>query len=94
MIELLIFAIGYAVLAMVVCIRLVKGPSGIDRAVASDCVDTLTTVSLALFAVFSGRSIYLDISMTLASFIKVTQSVFFGELPVECENVKIGRAHV
>lgn len=26
--------------------------------------------------------------MTLASFIKVTQSVFFGELPVECENVK------
>jgi multisubunit Na+/H+ antiporter MnhF subunit len=66
MIELLIFAIGYAVLAMVVCIRLVKGPSGIDRAVASDCVDTLTTVSLALFAVFSGRSIYLDISMTLA----------------------------
>jgi len=66
MTELMIFAILYAILALVVCIRLYKGPSSVDRAVASDCVDSLTTVSLALFAVFSGRSIYLDISMTLA----------------------------
>ena len=66
MIELEIFAIAYAALALIACIRLVKGPSGVDRAVTSDCVDTLTGVSLCLFAVFSGRSIYLDISMTLA----------------------------
>lgn len=66
MTELLVFAIAYAVLALIVVIRLVKGPSVVDRAVTSDCIDSLTTVSLALFAVFSGRSIYLDISMTLA----------------------------
>lgn len=66
MIELYIFAVLYGVLALVACIRLAKGPSAVDRAVASDSVDSLTTVALALFAVFSGRSIYLDISMTLA----------------------------
>ena len=34
-------------------------------------------------------------TLTLASFVKVTQSVFFGQLPKEYENVKeIGRAHV
>ena len=66
MIELMIFAIAYIILAMLVIIRLVKGPSVVDRAVTSDCIDSLTCVSLALFAVFSGRSIYLDISMTLA----------------------------
>ena len=46
--------------------RLIKGPSVVDRAVAADSIDILSDMALILFALRSGRSIYLDIAMVTA----------------------------
>ena len=66
MIELVYVGIFYILLSLVLCIRVAKGPSVVDRAVAGDCIDILTTCALVLFAVFSGRSVYLDVAIVLA----------------------------
>jgi multisubunit Na+/H+ antiporter MnhF subunit len=66
MIELIIVGVFYIVLALTVCYRLIKGPSVVDRAVASDSVDILVTAALILFTLYSNRSIYLDIAMISA----------------------------
>ena len=66
MIELLIFAVAYAFLAAMNFIRLVKGPRAADRIVAADCMDILITCALVLYALFSGRGIYLDIAIISA----------------------------
>ena len=65
---LLIFAIIFAVLAALTLIRLAKGPSSADRMVAGDAADTLICVALVLFALVSGRGIYLDIALVAALF--------------------------
>ena len=59
-------AICFVVMALVLIIRLVKGPSVVDRAVAADSIEILTDLALILFAVFSGRSIFLDIALVTA----------------------------
>ncbi|MEG1632607.1 MAG: monovalent cation/H+ antiporter complex subunit F [Oscillospiraceae bacterium] len=64
--ELLYFAIFYILCALIVIYRLAKGPSVVDRAVAADCIDVLTDVALVLFAIYSGRGIYLDIALVTA----------------------------
>lgn len=66
MTELLYFAIFYVLCALVLIYRLVKGPSVVDRVVAGDSIDVLTDVALVLFAVYSGRGIYLDIALVTA----------------------------
>ena len=66
MTELLIFACIYVVLALLACIRLGKGPTIADRAVAGDCVDALTCVAMLLFSFFTGRGIFLDIALVVA----------------------------
>ena len=66
MIELLIFAVGYAFLAILNFIRLAKGPTAADRMVAGDSMDILVTCGLMLYALFSGRGIYLDIAIISA----------------------------
>ena len=66
MTELLIFACIYVALALLACIRLGKGPTLADRAVAGDSVDALTCVALLLFSFYTGRGIFLDIALVTA----------------------------
>jgi multisubunit Na+/H+ antiporter MnhF subunit len=66
MIELVIAGILYLILSLLLLYRVIKGPSVVDRAVAGDSIDILTTVALIGFAVYSGRGIYLDIAIVLA----------------------------
>ena len=60
------FAICFIVLALGLVVRLIKGPSVVDRAVAADSIDILSDMALILFALASGRSIYLDIALVTA----------------------------
>jgi multisubunit Na+/H+ antiporter MnhF subunit len=53
-------------LAFLLIIRLIKGPSVADRAVAADSIDVLTDMALILYALYSGRGIYLDIALVTA----------------------------
>ncbi len=65
--ETLIFAaVCFIALALMLLIRLIKGPSVVDRAVSADSIDILTDAALILFALASGRSIYLDIALVTA----------------------------
>lgn len=64
--ELVFFAICFIALALTLFYRIVKGPSVIDRAVTADSIDILTDMALILFALYSGRSVYLDIAMVTA----------------------------
>ena len=66
MIELLIFAIIFALIAALNLIRLVKGPTSADRMVAGDTMDITICCSMVLFSIYSGRGIYLDISIICA----------------------------
>jgi len=66
MIELVIFAVAFAFLAALNVIRLAKGPTAADRMVAGDSMDVLLCCALILFALFSGRGIYLDIAIISA----------------------------
>jgi multisubunit Na+/H+ antiporter MnhF subunit len=66
MTEFLAFALFYVLCAIIVMARLIKGPSVIDRVVAADSIDILTDVALVLFALYSGRAIYLDIAVVTA----------------------------
>ena len=64
--DLIFFAICFVVLALTLLIRLIKGPSVVDRAVAADAIDILADMALILFALASGRGIYLDIALVTA----------------------------
>ena len=64
--ELLFFAICFIVLALTLLIRLLRGPSVADRAVAADSIDILADMALILFALYSGRSVFLDIALITA----------------------------
>ncbi len=66
MTELLWFAALYVLLALLCMYRVGKGPSVVDRAVAADSADILLDVALVLFALYSGRGIYLDIAIVTA----------------------------
>lgn len=66
MTEFLGFALFYVLCALIIMVRLVKGPSVVDRVVAGDSIDILTDVALVLFALYSGRGIYLDIAVVTA----------------------------
>jgi len=64
--ELLFFAICFAVLALMLLYRLFKGPSVADRVVSADAIDILSDMALILYALYSGRGIYLDIALITA----------------------------
>ena len=57
---------GFVVLALMLMIRLIKGPSVADRAVAADSIDILSDMALILYALHTGRGIYLDIALITA----------------------------
>ena len=59
-------AICFVVLALVLIVRLVIGPTVADRAVVADAIDVLCDMGLVLFALYSGRGIYLDIALITA----------------------------
>ncbi|MGI6071734.1 MAG: monovalent cation/H+ antiporter complex subunit F [Lachnospiraceae bacterium] len=60
------FAVCFAVLALTLSYRLIKGPSAADRAVVADSMDVLTDMALILFALYTGRGIFLDIALVTA----------------------------
>ncbi len=64
--EFVFFAICFIVLALCLLIRLIIGPSVADRAVAADAIDILADMALILFALYSGRSVFLDIALITA----------------------------
>ena len=64
--ELLFFAVCFIVLALCLVFRMIKGPSVVDRAVAADSIDILSDMALILFAMYSGRSVFLDIAFITA----------------------------
>ncbi len=64
--DFLIFAIVFAVLAVLNLIRVICGPTPADRQVAGDNADILITCALILFSLFSGRAVYLDIAIISA----------------------------
>ena len=64
--EFIYFAICFAALALCLTYRLIKGPSGADRVVSADAIDTVVDMALILFALYTGRSIFLDIALVTA----------------------------
>ena len=66
MTEMLIFAAAYGFLAVLNLYRLLKGPTAADRMVSADNIDILVCAALVLYALYSGRGIFLDISIICA----------------------------
>ena len=64
--ELIFFAICFIVMALCLLIRFIIGPSVADRAVAADSIDILADMALIIFALYSGRSVFLDIAFITA----------------------------
>ncbi len=64
--EFVFFAICFIVMALCLFYRLIVGPSAADRAVTADCLDVLTDMALILFALYSGRSVFLDLALITA----------------------------
>ena len=77
MIELIIFAILFALLAALCMVRVAKGPTAADRMVAGDSADALICCAMILFALFSGRGIYLDISL-IAAMLGIIDTILVG----------------
>ena len=63
MIELLIGAVFFALLALSLVYRIAVGPTSADRMVAGDACDSRLCCAMILFSMFSGRGIYLDIAL-------------------------------
>lgn len=66
MTDLMIFAIFFAVLALMNMYRLIKGPTAADRMVAADSTDIMISCAMVMFALYTGRGIYLDIAIISA----------------------------
>lgn len=60
------FAVCLMALVFILLVRFVKGPTSADRAMVGDAVEVLTDMVLILFAVWSNRSICLDIALVTA----------------------------
>ncbi len=63
MIELLVGAVFFALLALSLVYRIARGPSAADRMVAGDAADNLLCCAMILFSMYTGRGIYLDIAL-------------------------------
>ena len=63
---LLIAAIVLVVLAVVLLYRVFRGPTAADRIAALDALDLLVALALALYSLYTGRGIYLDIALVVA----------------------------
>jgi multicomponent Na+:H+ antiporter subunit F len=56
------------VITALLVVRLAAGPTVSDRIVALNTMSTQATIAVLFFAAFADRSIYLDVSLWLASF--------------------------
>ncbi|MBR0105678.1 MAG: cation:proton antiporter [Lachnospiraceae bacterium] len=63
---LLFFAVCFLFLALTLIIRFLKGPSVADRVVSADAIDILADMALILYALYSGRGVYLDVALVTA----------------------------
>lgn len=59
-------AIAYAVLAILLFIRFIEGPTAADRMLAVDMIDGLACLMLVFYAIYTERAIYLDIAIVTA----------------------------
>ena len=59
-------AIAFAVLAILLFIRFIEGPTAADRMLAVDMIDGLACVMLVFYAIYTERAIYLDIAIVTA----------------------------
>lgn len=66
MIGLLIAAVILTALAASLLYRIFRGPTAADRAAALDALDLLIALALALYSLYTGRGIYLDIALVVA----------------------------
>ena len=65
--EFVFFGICFIAMALCLFYRLIAGPSAADRALSADCIDMLTDMALILYALYSGRSIYMDLALVTAA---------------------------
>ena len=63
---LLIAAIILVALAVVLLYRVFRGPTAADRIAALDALDLILSLALALYSLYTGRGIYLDIALVVA----------------------------
>ena len=77
MIGLLIAAIVMVVLAMGLLYRIYKGPTAADRVAALDTLDLVVSLALAVYSLYTGRGIYLDIALVVA-LLGFISTVFVG----------------
>ena len=63
---LLIAAIVLVALAVVLLYRIFRGPTAADRIAALDALDLILSLALALYSLYTGRGIYLDIALVVA----------------------------
>lgn len=66
MIGLLIGSIVCVALALLLLIQIIKGPTAADRLCAADALDLIVALGLALYSLYSGRTIYMDIALVEA----------------------------
>lgn len=66
MTDLMVFAVFFAVLAVMNMYRLMKGPTAADRIVAADSSDITISCAMVMFSLYTGRGIYLDIAIISA----------------------------
>ena len=73
----LIGAILCVALDLVLLWRVFRGPTAADRICAMDALDLVTALALALYSLYSGRGIYLDIALVVA-LLGFVSTVFVG----------------
>lgn len=66
MIGLLIAVIVLAALALALLYRVFRGPTAADRICALDALDLVLALTMALYSLYTGRGIYLDIALVVA----------------------------
>ena len=59
-------AIAYAVLAILLFIRFIEGPTAADRMLAVDMIDGLACIMLVFYSIYTERAIYMDIAIVTA----------------------------
>ena len=74
---LLIAAIVLVVLAIALLYRIFRGPTAADRIAALDALDLIVALALALYSLYTGRGIYLDIALVVA-LLGFISTVFVG----------------
>lgn len=77
MTALIIAAIILVVLAIALLYRIFRGPTAADRIAALDALDLIVALALALYSLYTGRGIYLDIALVVA-LLGFISTVFVG----------------